>query len=285
MKLLVSLNNKALDDYLKYTNSFIIGLKDYSINYFELTIDEIEELLNKYQGIELFVSINKNIFNHELDDLEEKLIQLNKLNIKGILYYDLSIVELTKELNLNLDLCFHQTHMVTNYNICNYYYNLGVKYGYLSSEITCSEMDEINSKTDMNLMALFVGHVIISHSKRKLVSNYYEYINKDNLNSLNIIKEKNKDNKYYCLEDKKGTNILTYDILNGTKAFIMLKDKLSYGVLDSNLIDDKLFLDILKLYKMNLDNELDDIKLINEMENLIGNYDGFFFKKTIYKVK
>ena len=33
MKLLVSLNRKEVDDYLDYTNSFIIGLKDYSINY------------------------------------------------------------------------------------------------------------------------------------------------------------------------------------------------------------------------------------------------------------
>ena len=45
MKLLVSLNSKNLEDYLDYTNSFIIGLKNFSINYLELSIDEIKDLL------------------------------------------------------------------------------------------------------------------------------------------------------------------------------------------------------------------------------------------------
>ena len=41
MKLLVSLNNKKLDDYLNYTNSFILGLKDFSINYLEFDLNDI----------------------------------------------------------------------------------------------------------------------------------------------------------------------------------------------------------------------------------------------------
>ena len=88
MKLLVSLNKKELDDYLNYTNSFIIGLKEFSINYLEFSLKEIKELLIKYPNIELFVSINKNIFNNELDLLKEYLIELSKLSIKGILFYD-----------------------------------------------------------------------------------------------------------------------------------------------------------------------------------------------------
>ena len=70
MKLLVNLNTKELDKFLEFTNSFIIGLENYSINYYEISIKEIEELLNKYPGIELFISINKNIFNKDIEDLE-----------------------------------------------------------------------------------------------------------------------------------------------------------------------------------------------------------------------
>ena len=172
MKLLVSINDKELSKYMSFTDSFIIGLKDFSINYYELDINEIEELLNKYKNINLFISINKNIFNNDLLKLENNLIKLAKLNIKGILFYDLSILSIVKRLNLNLDLVYHQTHMVTNYNIVNFYKELGCKYAYLSTEITCCEMKEISEKTDIKLMALFIGHIIISHSKRKLVSNY-----------------------------------------------------------------------------------------------------------------
>lgn len=285
MRLLVSVNTKELSKYLKFTNSFIIGLKDYSINYFEITIDEIKELLDKYHDIELFISMNKNIFNRDLEVLENNLKVLAKLPIKGILFYDLSILSIVKRLNLNLNLVFHQTHMATNYNICSFYEELGCKYAYLSSEITADEMFEISNNTNIELMAYFIGHQIISHSKRKLVSNFYEYINKDNDKKLNIIKEKNKDNKYYILENKNGTDILTYDILNGTKAFIRLNESLEYGILDNRFIDDKIFLKVLNEYHDYLNKKIDDETFVLKIEKLIGNYDGFFYKKTIYKVK
>ncbi len=285
MELLVSLNKKELDDYLQFTNSFIIGLENYAVNYYEASLDDIEKMLAKYPGISLFVSINKNIFNKDLKDLEEKLISLSKLPIKGVLFYDLSVLEIVSRLKLKIDLGIHQTHLITNYNICEYYFEQGVKYGYLATEITALEMAEIKEKTKLKLMAYFVGHPIISHSKRKLVSNYYEYIKKKKTKDLNIINEKDKEQKYYIQETKLGTNVLTYDILNGTKAFLVLKDKLSYGILDNQLIPDDLFLKVLKLYKLNLDNSISDLELTSKVQELIGDKEGFFFLKTIYKVK
>ena len=73
MKLLVSLNNKKVDDYLNYTNSFILGLKDFSINYLEFDLNEIKELLNNYKDIELFISLNGNYFNKDLKGLEKNI--------------------------------------------------------------------------------------------------------------------------------------------------------------------------------------------------------------------
>ena len=285
LNLVVSVNKKELDEYLKYTDSFIIGLKDFSVNYYEVSIQDVENILNKYKNINLFVAINKNIFNDDLSTLENYLIKLSTLNIKGVLFYDLSIVSIVKRLKLKLDLVYHQTHMVTNYNIVNFYSNLGVKYAYLSTEITEEEMNEISDKTNMHLMALFIGHIIISHSKRKLVSNYYNHIEKINNKDINVIKEANKDKNYLIKETNMGTNILTSDILNGTRAFVNLKSKLEFGILDNNLIDDKVFLNVLKLYKDNLEKKINDEDLILGVEKLIGNYDGFFYTKTIYKVK
>ena len=77
MRVLVGLNTRNILDYLDYTNSFIIGLKDFSINYQEYSIEEIRKLKEDYPNIEIFVSINKNIFNSDLSLLEEKLIELS----------------------------------------------------------------------------------------------------------------------------------------------------------------------------------------------------------------
>ena len=86
MKLLVSLKTLELESYLKFTNSFLIGLKDYCVNYHEASTNEIKNLLEKYPQIELFISINKNIFNEDIEDLKLKLQELAKLKIKGILF-------------------------------------------------------------------------------------------------------------------------------------------------------------------------------------------------------
>ena len=285
MKLLVSVNKKELADYLKYTNSFLIGLKNYAINYYEATLSDIKEMLNNYPGIELFVSLNKNIFNEDLKDLKEKLQELATLKIAGILFYDLSILSFAKKLNLNIPLVIHQTHMVTNYNICNYYFERGVKYAYLSAEITESEMALISKKSNILLMATFVGHLIISHSKRKLVSNYFEYIKKEKSKDLNTIEEKNSKQKYYIKETNLGTDILTKDILNGTRSFCLLKEKIEYAILDNNLIDDTIFLQVLKLYNKYLNQKIEESLFLEKVQELIGSYEGFFFQKTIYKVK
>ena len=68
---------------------FILGLENYCINYPSVSLEKIKELSSKYS---LFISINKNIFNSELSDLKEKLLELSHLSIMGILFYDLRII-------------------------------------------------------------------------------------------------------------------------------------------------------------------------------------------------
>lgn len=98
---------------------FILGLENYCINYPSVSLEKIKELSSKYS---LFISINKNIFNSELSDLKEKLLELSHLSIMGILFYDLGVLNIVRENNIPVDLVWHQTHMVTNYNTCNFYY-------------------------------------------------------------------------------------------------------------------------------------------------------------------
>ena len=286
MKLLVSLNRKEVGDYLDYTNSFIIGLKDYSINYLEFTLEEIIELLDKYPKIELFISINKNIFNHEIDDLEKKLIELNKLPIKGVLFYDLSVLSIVKRLSLNIPLCWHQTHMVTNYNTCNYYKDKGCSYAYLSSEITVSEMEEIANNSDLSLIALFMGHPIVSHSKRMLLSNYFENFNYKKEDKNYLIKSNDSAN-YFIKETNNGTSIIYGNIVNGSRYLLELKDKIDYALLDEQYINHDDFLNLLALFNNLINGEKEDLKerYLLEIEKIIGNDTGFFDKKTIYKVK
>jgi len=267
-------------------DTFIVGLSDYSINYPSISIDEIKELSKEYK---LFVAVNKNIFNSELDDLLEKLKELAKLDILGILYYDLGVLNLVMENKIDLDLVWHQTHMVTNYNTCNYYYSKGVKYAFVANEITLDEIVEIKNKSDIKLLVNIFGYPIASHSRRKLLSNYFQSIGK------------NKEDRTYTLEDRMGkllikenedgASILSGYITNGTKPlFTLIENNIDYLVLDMQGIDKDVSLKVIDKYnyiKDNFDGISDSEKdeIISEMNSLIGESTNFFYKKTIYKVK
>ena len=285
MKVLVGLNSKNIDDYLNYTNSFIIGIKDFSISYLDFSLDEVKELREKYPNIELFVSLNKNIFNSDLDKLESILKKLDRLKIDGVLFYDLSILSIVKELNLNLPLIWGQEHMTTNYNTCNYYFDKGCEYVFLSSEITESEIIEIKNKSKIKLMSLVFGYPEVSFSKRKLLTNYFLHNNLEKDKDYYLI-ESDEKNRYYIKEGRLGTSILYGNILNGIKPFNNLFDVLEYGILNESLIDHDVFMKVLKIFcdlKNKKVNVLDAHKKVLELTN--SDDTVFYYQKTIYKVK
>lgn len=285
MKVLTKINNKEnINLYKKNSDGFILGLKNFSVGFdYEYSIDEIQTLVKEFSNKEIFISINKNIFNDELHYLEEILTKLSSIKIKGILFYDMAVLYLKNKNNLNIDLVWNQTHMVTNYNTCNYYYDKGVKFAYISGEITLEEIIEIQEKSKSSLMVEIVSHQIMSHSKRKLLTNYYNSINKKYNGEVKTITE--KENSYLIKEKKEGTIIKTDKILNGIPIIRKLvENNIDYIVIDESEIDKDLIVKSLKIV-----NEIINNKNVNQnIENsysLLGNNTSFFFNKTIYKVK
>lgn len=270
-----------LDAYIdRGCQGIIVGLKNLSTNYeVELTTEQIKKLKNKYPNIEIFVSMNKNFFNDELDKVENNLKELDKIDIQGVLYYDLSVVYLKRKNNLKLNLVWNQTHMVTNYNTCNYYYDLGVKYGYLSTEITLEEINEIKEKTKMKLFAFAYGYPVMAHTRRSLLTNYFINRKKEYTGQVCHIYDNN--NKFSLKEDKTGTTFLNDEFINGT--CLITDSNIDYIVFSNNLVDEDTSLELVSLISCLM--ETNNERIIGEIEKLIGDQTNFFFKKTIFTVK
>ena len=273
-----SVNN--IVEYKKMgVDSFIFGLKNFSSGYNnEITLEEIKDIREFYKD-ELFIAINKNIFNRELDELEAILKELDELDITGILFYDIAILSLKTKLNLKTPLVWNQTHMVTNYNTCNYYYEKGCTYGVVSSEITLEEINEIAANTKMKLFLNILGYQIMGYSRRHLLDNYFKSTDKKRDNNTYIIK--NNDEDYIIQEEENGNALYYGKPLNGS--IIANKVNVDYLILNDNNFDKDIFIKALILYIKLLDTK--DDKYIKEIDELVGDNRGFFFKKTIYKVK
>lgn len=278
-KIVIPSTRKMITNLKDKVDAYILGLRDLSVNlpcYFEL--DELLELINNLSDKEIFVTLNKNMHNTDLDYLKEVLIMLDKTNIKGVIYYDVSIVNLKKELGLTVDLVWGQEHMTTNYLTMNYWYDFGAKYTFVSSDITLEEIKEISTLAKSKLMVQIFGYQPMFTSYRHLVKNYLKTFDiDDNSNVYEIEKE---GNSYSIIDDEIGTTVYSNNILNGIEEYLDLD--VDYVVLNSYNIDN--FEEVIDLF--NSVNKNNKNEYYNQIKDMYGNVDkGFLYKETVYRVK
>lgn len=289
--IIVPKNKYSIKKYLKKgVNSFILGLKDFCVNYkCKFSIKDIIKLKNKYPDINIFISIDKMINNKDIEDLTEVLLAIDKLNTKGILFYDNSLLVLKKKLNLKVNLVWNNSYCVVNYNACNYYYDKGCKIGLVSSEITIDEIIEINNKTKMDLIVNVFGYLSMSYSKRSLLHNYFKDSKQLKLKHHYQLTEKSSKAKILIKEDKLGTSLYHYELLNASnEIFKLIDNNINNLLFIEDYINETLFNKVIDKYLFIKDNykTLNKEEVINDLNNIINsNYNGFFNKKTIYKVK
>ena len=284
MKLLIEPGNKQ---QLNITNNdgIILSLKDYAVQSSEyFSIEEIKSIKDKNPTKEIFVNINKNILNNDIEALKEILLELDKLDLTGIFFYDLAILKLKKDLNLKTDLVWSQTHMVNNYKTCNYYHSKGVKFALLGKEITLEEIVEIIKNTTIVPMVEVFGYPSVAFSKRKLITNYYKDLNKESKEVLDVT-EKVTNSIYELTEDENGTSFFLKDLVNGTGIIKELYDNnLKYIIMRGYGVEDNLFNELITDTKEYINSNCTNNNYIEKYKDISTNT-NFFFKKTIYQVK
>ena len=281
MKLLVECSSKN-DLYTDIVDGIILPLEGFSVEskcFF--TLEEIKSISSNVK-CEVFVKVNKNFMNEDIEDLKRVLLELDKCNISGIFFYDLAVLELKNELSLMVPLVWNQTHMVNNYKTCDYYYSKGVKYALLGKEITLEEIVEITTLSKISTMVEVVSKPSVAFSKRLLVTNYFKDLGKEGDSSLTI-HERGTDQDYELFENNDGTSFFLDIITNGTGVISDLyKACVPYIIMREYGIDcfKELLVDTMEYIK----GKCVDKSYIDKYKKL-GDSTNFFFRKTIYKVK
>lgn len=280
-KLIIVPNDyKTIEKTKKEVDGFILGIENLCTNICYYINKNNIDLLNKLDDKEIFISINKNINDNELDIVKEYLLLLNNYNIKGILVYDIGIFNIYKKMDLNYEIYWAQEHLTTNYASINYWNNEGFNGVYLSNDITNEELKEIIDNIDCKTIMTIFGYIPMFVSKRHIVDNYLDYFKLSDNSKINYIE---KEDKIYPIVDNKiGTICFNSNILNGINTYIDLD--LDYYVLDSFNIDIHKFIKVIEIFKkVNKSNINKYEEKINNMFKHIDN--GFLNTKTIYKVK
>ena len=267
-------------NYLEYLDNgldgLILPLENFSVDYFKYyNISDIKEYKKNTDKL-CFVVINKMIFNNELDNLLKVLKELENIKVDGVFFYDLAVLNLVKENKININLIYNGTHMVTNSDTINLYYDLGVKRAYLSNEITKDEVLNIRSNTKSDLFILLLGNPVVAMSRRSLLTSYFANKNKSK-SDLITIKEPKSGQEFLVKEDSNGTTFFYNKRLNLSSVYKELDGSgINYGIIEQGDYDSNQYKELINAF-VNFNKK--------KIDELAGHNRGFLYRETIYKVK
>ena len=274
-------------------DGFFVGVKNYSYGFNNLIdINELKDYIDLIKGSnkEIFVTFNRLYYNDEINGLKDLIISLKNLDITGICFSDIGVLNILKELDYKGDILWYSNHIGTNSKTINFLNKRGVNYFLLSNEITNDEIIKIKNNSNGNIGCTLYGHLNMATSSRKLLTNYFSYINKTKDKDTYIMEDKNKKEDYIITEGF-NTDFYTKKVLNAIKFYPeLLKNNIDFIYLDDYFIESNNFYNVIEAFS-SLRNAPEDKDFINKLEQVVNAntfeeiYYGFLDKKTVYKVE
>ncbi len=256
-KVLITINN--LDDIKKLKelgiNSFVFPLKDFCVgisNTFSMSeINNVNE--NNY------LLVNRILDNEGIDKLKEELKKIK--NVKGIIFDDLGIIPIVKD--LDIEKILYLSHFNSNIESISIYLNY-VQSVVISTDIKESEIEYIVKSIPDKLTLFVLGYIKSMYSRRLLIDNYVKFHNMEKDNPIEI---ENTNHKFLVYENDYGTILYHMPLFNGlslmkypckyyfiNSAFLSIEDLISLLKNESKIETDRAFLDKGTIYKLKGDN-------------------------------
>ncbi|NLC96243.1 MAG: hypothetical protein GX675_01535 [Erysipelotrichaceae bacterium] len=209
-------------------------------------------------NLKVYIKMNKMYDDEELESALDYLKFLKNLNVSNIFYNDPSVFVLAKSLGIEDRLVYDPDTIVTNSYDANYHLKKGIYGVILSKEITKEEMIMISNKVSGNTGVIVHGYLNMSYSKRKLIKNYFEYLNKEydanNKRSLYLI-EQTRIGKMPIIEDEQGTMIFTDYVQESFDEIVELyNNNVKIFIVDGIFLDIEKVIDALIGYSSLLNN-------------------------------
>ncbi|WP_067836331.1 peptidase U32 family protein [Amphibacillus sediminis] len=264
---------------------------------FELSdIKEAIDLLHAMNK-KAYIQVNAIFHNQHLEALPDYLTALERDGVDGIIAGDQSIFQIKRDLNLTTPLTWNPATLSTNYQTLNYWHQRGMDRAALSNELSLDAVIEIKEHVSCPIEIQVHGMTCIFQSKRKLVRNYYQHIDKSyEQDQVRYIKEDKKaDSHYPIFEDINGTHIMsTEDLVMIDYLDLILSAQIDglkiEGMMKSTDYNERIVI----LYREAIDTYLTDPELYQikkagwkqsiyqtqPNQRKIGT--GFYFKEQIY---
>lgn len=158
-------------------DAVFIGGKKFSLRAkaSNFTIEDIAEGVKFAHALNKKIYVTVNIIPHcdDLNNIEEYLLSLDRINVDAIIVSSLFIIETVKKLNLKLE-CHVSTQVsAVNEEYVKFYESLGCTRVVLARECSLNEIKMIKEHTSSELEVFIQGGLCSSYSGKCTLSNYF----------------------------------------------------------------------------------------------------------------
>lgn len=289
MELLVTIKDLSLLNRLstQYVDGVIFGCA-FSSKY-SFSIDEIRQI-SKFcddAGLKKYISIDSMILEEDLGGLYRYFEIIKELNVDGIYFADLGVIPAARAYGLSDKLIYDPVTLLTNTLDINFYLAQGFG-ATLARELAYEEVLKIVEKFPNKIDMQVFGHLRMSYSKRKFLSNYFNQLEKEvELNGKNnlTLEEESRNYRLPIRETKYGTEIYTDYVLLMYREYITLRNYLKRAIVDSDFIkNEDAVIRVLKDLRTVTDENCDFLinRFIERNQDIMVDT-GYLFKKTTDK--
>lgn len=249
-----------IDDYRKAgVSAFLFGLEGFCVGYNTYSLDEISkvDVSNKY------ILLNRVLDCKDIDALKEIITNIS--GVTGLVFEDIGVYNLVKDLNLGIELILFQNHFGTNTKSINFWLDR-VDSMFVSNEITKEQISTIVDNVSKSVVLHLYGYNQVMYSRRLLLTNWSEEFDIPNKNT-NVIVDRATKVKFRAIENEFGTVMYSDKIFNGKELLGLNNVKFYY--VNTMLVDHS-----------------DVIDFLTNVNHMSDNEDnGFLDRETIYKLK
>ncbi len=288
MDLIVSLLQLTdLSDYQQAgVTSIVVAERQYALAspvYYSLAEIKAVTLAATKLGIKTYVLVNRMFFDEDLAGLKDYLKYLKELKVAGIYFADLAVLTLAQELDLVDVLIYAPRAPLTNTLDAKLYLDLGLKAVELADEITLAERLVMAQALPNQLTMVIHGHLLMSFSRRPLLSNYLAEINKTHPvidRYTLILEESTRPQKMPVYENEHGTLVYQAEILQSFAEIATLaQHQLTSWRIDGMFLSREHVLKAIKLYGALIKPEITyQPELLTEFKEPLGS--GYYYLET-----
>lgn len=153
-----------------------IGGKNYSLraNANNFSVEEIKEATEfaHKRGKKIYVTANIAFHNEDFIGLKEYLLELDKIGIDALIFSDLSLIPIIKEIKAEFEMHISTQQSTLNHESIKFLKSEGVTRVVLGREVSLEEMKEIKREVDIELEMFIHGSMCASYSGRCVLSNF-----------------------------------------------------------------------------------------------------------------